>query len=151
MLSSSNPYNLRSILSIQKRRWTRALRIFSRRCEDSVNMDYKEIGYEGVDWIHLPQEWRVHETRTKAQDYWVFGFCSSSSILKYTQWLRLAVSNGPSRVGVSHPLTRGRKQIQFPKRVILCLVEYQTMDKVQKPSNPECYIPSSEPFRIWWH
>jgi hypothetical protein len=27
-------------------------------------------------------------------------------------------------------------------------LEYQTMDKVQKPSNPECYTPSSEPFRI---
>jgi hypothetical protein len=27
-------------------------------------------------------------------------------------------------------------------------LEYQTMDKVQKPSNPECYTPPPEPFRI---
>jgi hypothetical protein len=32
------------------------------------------------------------------------------------QWLRLALSNGTNRVGVYHPLTWGRKQIQFPKR-----------------------------------
>jgi hypothetical protein len=35
------------------------------------------------------------------------------------QWLRLALSNGPPRVGVSHPLTRGRKRIQFLKRCVL--------------------------------
>jgi hypothetical protein len=29
------------------------------------------------------------------------------------QWLRLTLSWGPSRVSVSHPLTCGRKQIQF--------------------------------------
>jgi hypothetical protein len=27
-------------------------------------------------------------------------------------------------------------------------LEYRRMDKVQKPSNPECYPPSSEPSRI---
>jgi hypothetical protein len=30
----------------------------------------------------------------------------------------------------------------------LCSLEYRTMNKVQKPSNPECYTPSSETFRI---
>jgi len=25
------------------------------RCEDSVRMDLKEIGWEGVEWIHLAQ------------------------------------------------------------------------------------------------
>jgi hypothetical protein len=34
---------------------------------------------------------------------------------------------------------------------MLCSLEYQTMDKVRKPSNPECYTPSSEPFRIYLH
>jgi hypothetical protein len=29
-------------------------------------------------------------------------------------------------------------------------LEYRTMEKVQKPSNSECYTPSSEPFRIYW-
>jgi hypothetical protein len=29
-----------------------------------------------------------------------------------------------------------------------CSLEYQTMEKVQKPSNSVCYAPSSEPFRI---
>jgi hypothetical protein len=43
-----------------------------------------------------------------------------------------------------------RKQIQFPKRcVILCILEHQTMDKVQEPNNPYRYTPSSESFRIY--
>jgi hypothetical protein len=53
-------------------------------------------------------------------------------------WLRLALSKGPNRVGIS-PHTWGRKQIQFPKR---------TMDTVQKPNNSECHT-LSEPFRIY--
>jgi hypothetical protein len=32
-----------------------------------------------------------------------------------------------------------------------CLLEYRTMGKVQKPSDPECYTPSSEPFRIYYN
>jgi len=27
-----------------------------RRWEDNVKMDLREIGWEGVDWIHLPQD-----------------------------------------------------------------------------------------------
>jgi hypothetical protein len=30
-----------------------------------------------------------------------------------------------------------------------CSLEYQTMEKVQKPSNSVYYTPSSEPFRIY--
>jgi hypothetical protein len=36
----------------------------------------------------------------------------------------------PSRTGVSHPLTQGRKQIQFLKRYVF--LEHRTMDKVKK-------------------
>jgi hypothetical protein len=31
----------------------------------------------------------------------------------------------------------------------LCSLEHRTIDKVQQPSNPECYTPSSEPFKIY--
>jgi hypothetical protein len=52
--------------------------------------------------------------------------------------LKLALSKGSNRVGATHLLTGGRKQIQFPGRCILAyFLEYQTMDKVQKPSKPE--------------
>jgi hypothetical protein len=27
-----------------------------RRCEDNIRMDLKEMGWEGVDWIHLAQD-----------------------------------------------------------------------------------------------
>jgi hypothetical protein len=74
-------------------------------------------------------------------NYLVFGLCPSSGILKRTQnnttfrKLDLFSSSGP--VSVSK---------------ILCfsvLLEYRTMDKVQKPSNAECYTPSSEPIAIY--
>jgi hypothetical protein len=34
---------------------------------------------------------------------------------------------------------------------MLCSLEYWAMDKVQKPSNPACYTPSSGPFRTTYH
>jgi hypothetical protein len=36
-----------------------------------------------------------------------------------------------------------------PDAETLCSSEYRTMGKVQKPSNPECYTPSSKPSRIY--
>jgi hypothetical protein len=36
-----------------------------------------------------------------------------------------------------------------PVSETLFYLERRTMDKVQKPNNPECYTPSSEPFRIY--
>jgi hypothetical protein len=93
--------------------------------------------------------WRV---KNNPQDCWVFGLCPSSGILKGTknQCKRLTLSTGCNRAGVSHSLTWGRKQIQFPKHcVLLRLLESLTMDEVQKPNNPKCYTPSSEPLRIY--
>jgi hypothetical protein len=29
-------------------------------------------------------------------------------------------------------------------------LEFLTMEKVWKPSDSECYTPSSEPFRVYW-
>jgi hypothetical protein len=37
--------------------------------------------------------------------------------------------------------------LDFFRRPIFLTLEYRTMEKVQKPSNSECYTPSSEPFR----
>jgi hypothetical protein len=57
---------------------------------------------------------------TTLRDYWIFffGLCPSYGILK-VQCLKLALPNGPNRIGISHPLTWGLKQIQFPKRCVL--------------------------------
>jgi hypothetical protein len=50
------------------------------------------------------------------------------------QWLTLALSKGPNKVGVCS-LNCGRKQIQCPKRCVLQFSEYRTMVKIQKHSN----------------
>jgi hypothetical protein len=47
--------------------------------------------------------------------------------------LKLALSKGPNRVGVSLPHLK-TKQIQFPKLKSSRYLEFRTMDKVQKPS-----------------
>jgi hypothetical protein len=67
------------------------------------------------------------------------------------QWLWLALSKRPNAVGLPPPptFTWGRKQIQYPKRCFLLYLEFLTMDKDQKPSNSECYTPSSERFRFY--
>jgi hypothetical protein len=49
-------------------------------------------------------------------------------------------SKGLTRVGVSS---------SFWNIVFSRFLEYWTMGKVQKPSDSECYTPSSEPFRIY--
>jgi hypothetical protein len=41
---SANPGGARS-LGIHRRRW-----------EDNIRMDLREMGWEGVDWIHLAQD-----------------------------------------------------------------------------------------------
>jgi hypothetical protein len=55
--------------------------------------------------------------------------------------MRLALSNGHNRVDVFHAFTRGPKKIQkksFRSIVfIVCILEYQMMEKFQKSSYPE--------------
>jgi hypothetical protein len=34
----------------------RSLKRFRHRWEDNIRVDFKEIGLEGVDWIHLTQD-----------------------------------------------------------------------------------------------
>jgi hypothetical protein len=66
--------------------------------------------------IHLRRLWRFLKLVYAPSDYWVSGLCP----LKNTKfrWVRLDLSNGAHRVRVSHLLTWGRKQIQFPKRCV---------------------------------
>jgi hypothetical protein len=65
---------------------------------------------------------RVHWTRD-----WV------GKRARLDQWLRLARSKGPIRVGVSPPFTWRRKKNQLPKRRdFIFLYFIRTMEKVQK-------------------
>jgi hypothetical protein len=48
-----------------------------------------------------------------------------------------ALSNGPKRVRVSHPLTYGWKQAVSK---MSCCSEFWTMGKVKKTSNPETHL-----------
>jgi hypothetical protein len=67
------------------------------------------------------------------------------------QWLRLYLSNGPNRAGVSHPSPEeGRKEIQFPNAVIFC-VFYNTRGWT-KSKGPVIQNPLSSYGRlVWWN
>jgi hypothetical protein len=38
---------------VRKPKWKRPLRRPRHRWEDDITMDLRQIGWEGVDWIHL--------------------------------------------------------------------------------------------------
>jgi hypothetical protein len=57
-------YEMRIVykILIGKHERKRPLRRSRRRCDDNIRMDLREIGWEGVDWIHLAQDrdqWRA--------------------------------------------------------------------------------------------
>jgi hypothetical protein len=70
------------------------------------------------------------------------------------------LAKGPNRVGLSLSLALSLslslpphlKTETDPVSETLCFLSYlevQTMDAVHKPSDAECYTPSSEPFRLY--
>jgi hypothetical protein len=69
-----------------------------------------------------------HEVAGNTQ-HWYEVMCIISWNKWEVQWLRLAFSNGPNRIGCLHPLIWGRKQIQFPK---LYSLVFRTVNNVQK-------------------
>jgi hypothetical protein len=78
------------------------------------------------------------------QNYWVSGLCPSFGIIKNTTFRKLDLfPSSDEGVGDAYSVltNRGQKQIQFPKHsVLLCSLEYQMMDRVQKkPAIPNIY------------
>jgi hypothetical protein len=55
----------------------------------------------------------------------------------------------PKRVCVSVPSPEDVNRSSFRNIEFFNYLEFRTMDKVQKPSDSECYAPSSEPFKIY--
>jgi hypothetical protein len=104
-----------------------------------------------VDWAWSEPHKTVCITDV-VQSYWAcFGLYPSScmwktkyhnvsetgsvSVLRWTQWLRLALSNGPNWVGLSCPIL---------------FSTYKMMDKVQNKSNTSIqHTPLSESFQVY--
>lgn len=71
------------------------------------------------------------------------------SVIRYFKKHNISDTGSTSVLRWGLGLTRGLEQIQFLNCCVLqCSLEYWRVDKVQKPSNPECYTSLSEPFRI---
>jgi hypothetical protein len=73
------------------------------------------------------------------RDYWGFGLCPSSGILKNAK---------EHKVSERYPVLNTETGFVSETSCSLLFLEYQTMDKVQKLSIYGCYTPSSEPFRV---
>jgi hypothetical protein len=81
-----------------------------------------------------------------SKNYWIFGLFLSSGILENTTFLKLDLFPS-SDVFLPHLHLRTETGPVFETS---CSLEYQMMEKVQKPSNFVCYTSSSEPFRIYY-
>jgi hypothetical protein len=66
----------------------------------------------------------------------------------HLQWLRSVLSKGPNGVGVFLPSNEDGYRPIFQNVLFSSCLEFRTMDKVHKPSDSECHIPSSERFRF---
>jgi hypothetical protein len=70
-----------------------------------------------------------------------YGACRFYRVLTMVQWLRLALSKGPNRIGVS-PSPEDGNRSSFRNVVFvffLVIIKIRTMDKVQNPSNSVSY------------
>jgi hypothetical protein len=68
------------------------------------------------------------------QDYWVFGLCPTSGIIKTQKNTTFRKLDLFPSSGVSCPLTLRRKQIQFPKRcILLCFYNTGRWTKSEHP------------------
>jgi hypothetical protein len=85
----------------------------------------------------------VYNTR----DYWVFGICPSSGILKNTTFRETGCF--PPRKKLPSLILTGPQSRCLPPSYLMtetnpisetCSLAYRMMEKVQKPSNPEDYI-----------
>jgi hypothetical protein len=63
--------------------------------------------------------------------------------------LRLAISEGPYKIGVSIPSPEHPNRTSFGNVVFSSYLEFGMIGKVPKPSDSECYAPSPEPFRFY--
>jgi hypothetical protein len=61
---------------------------------------------------------------------------------------KLALPKRDKRV-VSLPSPEGRNRYSFQNVVFSSYAQLRKMDKVQKPSDSECYTPMLEPFRFY--
>jgi hypothetical protein len=76
-----------------------------------LNTVFSELGSSRKEMLNL----KVSDDGVLTlRDYWSFRLHPLSGILK-VQWLRLALSNRPNRVGIAHPLTWGQTQTQLPE------------------------------------
>jgi hypothetical protein len=92
-----------------------------------------------------------HLRSTLAFHWFVYVMHRTFAILRIIGFLDFVIEvglpKGPNRLGV--PLTSPKDGNRPGFRCcVFWFLEYQLMDRVQKPSNSECYTPSSEPFII---
>jgi hypothetical protein len=110
------------------------------------------------------------------KNYWVSGLCPSSGILiirkhkvseigsvSFFRWREgdtysvgfrknLDISKRPKRAAISLPPPEDGNRSRYSSQYVVfsSYLEFRTIDEVQKPSNSECYTPSSEPLRLYY-
>jgi hypothetical protein len=110
-----------------------------------------------TDWLTVSR--KVTSTSTVEHNFWeiesvsVFrweeGDTYSVGSLLLVQWLRLALSKRPIREGVSLPSHEAGNRSLLRNAVFFSSLQFRMVGKVLKPSDFECYTPSSEPYTFY--
>jgi hypothetical protein len=76
--------------------------------------------------------------------------CKLLALIEYIQWLRLALSKGPKRIGVSPHLRTETDPVSETSCLFffLVIIKIRTLDKVRNPSNSVCIYLASSVIRI---
>jgi hypothetical protein len=119
-----------------------------------IGTSYLPLGL--LVYVRLLTKYSLYRTtrQWKKLGFWTLSiiWCSKKTqhfqngiYFRQVQWLRLVLSNGPSRVG-AHIISTDDETRSISRNIVF--LEHQTSDKVQKPSFSKYNMPSSEPFRI---
>jgi hypothetical protein len=115
-----------------------------------INISKNILHSDGISSCEVGIYKRQANFRYKTEAYDMFWRVFKSTFhnarnFKMLTWITRPLSSAPNRVGVSHTSPEDKDRYSF-RNVVFFFKEYQTMDKVRNPSNPECYTQESEHF-----
>jgi hypothetical protein len=77
-----------------------------------------------------------HQNFISVWDYWVFGFCPSTAILKNTVFWKLGLIPSSGEIVERTYFTEAIRKKKHPVSEKSCSLEYRTMNKILEPNNP---------------
>jgi hypothetical protein len=114
---------------------------FCREVELAMGQTFSQDILQSVsknDYFRINSEQETIFRYGQGRNYWIFWrFGKRWFVLNIVQWLMLALSTWPNRVGVSLPSREDGIRSSFRHVVFPSYSEFPTMDKVHKPKDSD--------------